>query len=327
MKYALFILLCLISLSFLSSQTLEWQDPTMIGENKLAPHAHLTPFPSEAKALTVDQGQTDRVQSLNGNWKFMFLPNPASVPAEAHQEAYDDQAWDEIEVPSNWQVKGYGRPIYTNIKYPFPTNPPLVPEDSNETGFYRRSFDIPAAWEDQQVVLHFAGVQSACYVWVNGKKVGYSEGSMTPAEFDITGFVRTGQNLLAVEVIRWSDASYLEDQDFWRLSGIFREVKLIARPETHIRDVHVRTTFGASLEQAAVEIDLDIENTGKKSAKKLQAQFALYGPNGSTVFSAIFPALRNIPGKSSSPLNFTWPVNAPQLWSAESPTLYTLSIQ
>lgn len=323
--FPVFLLLLANILSY--AQTPEWQDETIIGRNKTQSHATYIPFENQGKALSFDRAQTPWLKSLNGDWKFLYLEKPADVPEDFFTTNYDDRKWDNIAVPSNWQTQGYGQPIYTNIKHPFPATPPKVPEDKNETGCYRRDFDIPADWEDKEIFLHFAGVQSACYVWVNGQQVGYSEGSMTPAEFNITDIVSPGKNQLSVQVIRWSDASYIEDQDFWRLSGIYREVLLFATPKVHIRDFHVATTFGKTLETAALDIKTTIANAGKKKAKKLQLEINLYDQEGNNVFGAVIPGLKTIKSDTEDVVEFGWPVTNPKLWTAETPYLYSLTIQ
>ncbi|WNJ16896.1 glycoside hydrolase family 2 TIM barrel-domain containing protein [Pontibacter sp. G13] len=305
----------------------DWQNPEVIGLNKLPAHATMSAFPSETAALAFDESRNPWRLSLNGTWKFQFLPNPASVPEGFWQPDYADSEWDDIAVPSNWQVQGYGRPIYVNIRHPFPPKPPIVPEDSNETGIYRKVFEVPYTWQDQKITLHFAGVQSAFYLWVNGKRVGYSQGSMTPAEFDLTEFVNPGQNLLAVEVIRWSDGSYLEDQDFWRLSGIYRDVYLYATPKVHIQDMYVTTDFDESFDNGVIKIDSWIQNDGPKKAKKLQIQYTLYDEDNQTVMEAIIPDMRAVATGKREKLQFSWPIPEPKLWSAEIPYRYTLSVQ
>ena len=326
MKYIACLITVMMSVSMLA-QVPDWQNEKIIGKNKTQPHATLIPYQDEVAALSFNPKSSQYYRSLNGNWKFQFLTKPADTPADFFKSDFDDSKWDQIVVPSNWQVKGYGQPIYTNIKHPFEANPPKVPEDNNETGLYRRDFNIPANWDGRQIFLHFEGVQSAFYVWVNGREVGYSQGSMTPAEFNITDFVQAGNNDIAVQVIRWSDGSYLEDQDFWRLSGIFREVFLFSTPEVHIRDFFVKTSFGATLDQSALEIDADFINYGEKKAKKYQLQINLYDQSNHTVFSASFPALKKLNPGTKEKFTFSWPVPNPKLWSAETPYLYTLSLQ
>ena len=241
----LILLALTLSVGWPSTQASEpvpdWENPAVFGRRTLPAHATLTPWPDEGGALGFAGERSSRRRLLNGVWRFHFLPGRSGAPAGFSDTGFDDSAWDEIAVPSNWQREGFGTPMYVNVQHPFPPDPPRVPRDRNETGLYRSRFTVPGRWDGMRVVLHFAGVQSAFYVWVNGERVGYSEGSMTPAEFDITDRVQQGENQLVVEVIRWSDGSYLEDQDFWRLSGIYRDVVLFARQAVHVRDFQVVT--------------------------------------------------------------------------------------
>ena len=209
----------------------DWENPAVNGINKERPHAY--GFLAEEKA------GNPLIQSLNGIWKFKWSPDPQSRPADFYSENYSTDKWDNILVPGNWELQGFGIPIYSNIAYPFKPDPPKVTSEPaknftsflqrNPVGSYSTTFSIPESWNNKQIFINFGGVQSAMYVWVNGQKVGYSENSMSPAEFDITRYIRKGENKLAVEVYRWCDGSYLEDQDIWRFSGIFRDVDLIAR--------------------------------------------------------------------------------------------------
>ncbi|NLX25196.1 MAG: beta-galactosidase, partial [Lentisphaerae bacterium] len=204
----------------------DWENPAVLGINKEKAHATFV-LPSE-------KADDPRVVSLNGLWRFKWSPDPESRPVDFFKEDYPVAEWDLIQVPGNWQMQGFGLPIYTNMKYPFKADPPKVSSESpqnfysydhrNPVGSYCTTFEVQEEWLGQRVFLNFGGVKSAFYLWINGEKVGYSQGSMTPAEFDVTAFVRSGENKLAVEVYRWSDGSYLEDQDMWRLSGIFRDV-------------------------------------------------------------------------------------------------------
>jgi len=232
--------------------------------------------------------------------------------------------WDVIPVPSNWQVLGYGRPIYTNIKHPFPANPPFIPEDANETGLYRKTFTVPDSWSDKEIYLHFAGAQSAMYVWVNSKKVGYSQGSMTPAEFNVTEFVQPGENLLAVQVIRWSDGSYLEDQDFWRLSGIYRDVTLVARPKIFIRDFIVTTDLDHHYRDAELKAAFIIANHSGQNVDGAAVRIELEGHGLSLRETVPVSAIEK--GKETRVL-FTKKIENPEKWSAEIPNLYTLRFE
>ena len=329
MKIKLFAILFLLlsGISQLWAQSLDWMDPEMIGQNKTKAHADLIPFSSELDALAKDQIPSKWYLSLNGAWKFKYFVNPEQADPDFMQASFSDKDWDEIEVPSNWQLKGYGQPIYTNIIMPFPVDPPRVPEDKNETGCYRRTFEIPADWNEKQLFLHFAGVQSACYVWVNGQRIGYSQGSMTPAEFDITEAVQPGTNQISVKVIRWSDGSYIEDQDFWRLSGIYRDVFLFATPKVHIRDFEAKGDLSDDLQQGVLKVKAFLHNYGPKSAKGFYLQAAIYDRDGTQIGKQLVPmnAKKMKPG-SEIMTSIDIPIESPKLWSAEHPHLYTTTL-
>ncbi len=236
----------------------EWENPAVFAINKEAPHATLMPFPDADSAASQPRDASPWFQSLNGEWHFNWVRKPADRPRDFFQPEFDVSAWETIPVPANWQMHGYGIPIYTNFRYPFPKDPPNIPHDYNPVGSYRRTFDLPAAWDGRQIFVHFEGVKSAMHVWVNGEYVGYSQGSMTPAEFNITPFLQPGENMIACEVYRWSDGSYLEDQDMWRLSGIYRNVFLYARSPLHIRDFFIETEI-TDLESRDVEVSVEAE--------------------------------------------------------------------
>jgi beta-galactosidase len=223
-------------LTEINAQTLpDWEDPSVISRNTEAPHATFTHYNS----VKLGQNAKDlsHYRSLNGTWKFNWVEKPADRPKDFYLADFDTKAWDDIDVPSDWQMRGYGYPIYTNIKYPFPKNAPHIPHDFNPVGSYKRKFTLDEEWMDRPVFIHFGGVNSAFYLWINGEKVGYSEGVKTPAEFEITQYVQEGENDIAVEVYRWCDGSYLEDQDFWRLSGIERDVTLYATEKASLQNV------------------------------------------------------------------------------------------
>ena len=319
----LFILLLCAVLTAKSTPP-EWENPQIIGINKQSPHATIVPFQDLASAFACLPDQSQRFQLLNGQWRFKFLSKPADAPTDFFNPNYNAGNWDDIPVPSNWQVLGYGRPIYTNITHPFPADPPHLPHDANETGLYRKSFTIPAAWNDKEIFLHFAGVQSAMYVWINGKKVGYSQGSMTPAEFNVTGFVRTGENLLAVEVIRWSDGSYLEDQDFWRLSGIFRDVALVARPRVYIRDFQVRTDLDDHYKDATLDVNFTVANASGQAADGYSVRLNLDG-HGLSMHETVAAPSMKINGEATA--IFSKKIDNPKKWSAEIPNLYILGFE
>ncbi|MBN2000189.1 beta-galactosidase, partial [candidate division KSB1 bacterium] len=294
----------------------DWENPQVIGKNKLPAHVFFIPHQDEESALSFDPQRSDCYQSLNGNWKFHFYAKPADVPEDFFEPNFPDNDWDHIEVPSNWQIKGYGKPIYTNVRHPFEANPPFIPQNNNETGAYRQKFQVPQDWRKKNIILHFAGVQSAFYLWVNGKKVGYSQGSMTPAEFDISRYVRRGDNLLAVQVLRWSDGSYLEDQDFWRLSGIYRDVFLYALPKIAIQDYKVETQFDKEYKNAQLSVDIRT-NSGKKPTGQIIV--SLYDKEGKQIFSKQEVVAEKVFIRTD--------VQNPLKWSAETPNLYVLTLQ
>ncbi len=312
----LFSLTAALNMTIAQNQTGDWENPQVFGRNKLPAHAFFIPFQNEESALSFDHSRSDFYQSLNGEWKFHFYPKPADVPQEFYKPGFQDTGWDHIDVPSNWQIEGYGQPIYTNIKHPFEADPPRVPHDNNETGAYRLKFNVPQAWRKKTIILHFAGVQSAFYLWVNGKEVGYSQGSMTPAEFDITRYVRRGENLLAVKVLRWSDGSYLEDQDFWRLSGIYRDVFLYAVPQMSIRDFKVETDLDGDYKNAQLFVNIDLAS---RKTPQGAVRITLYDKTGEPLFSERVDA--------SQEINFEKMVQNPLKWSAETPNLYVLTLQ
>ncbi len=232
MKKFLYLIILILSFScnvFFQNKKANpyWENPAVIGENKEPPHATLIPYSEFNNAIKAIRNKSRFYQSLNGKWNFRWSAKPSERPVDFYKPAYNVSDWDEVDVPGNWQMQGYGQPIYLNISYPFEKNPPFINHNNNPVGSYVRTFLAPTNCENRQTFIHFDGVESAFFLWINGVKVGYSQGSRTPAEFNISRFVKTGKNILAVEVYRYSDGSYLEDQDFWRLSGIFRDVYLL----------------------------------------------------------------------------------------------------
>ena len=304
----------------------DWENPAVFGRNTLPAHATLTPWPDEGGALGFAPERSPWRRLLNGAWRFHFLPGRSGAPSGFFDTGFDDSAWDEITVPSNWQLEGSGTPMYVNVQHPFPPDPPRVPHDRNETGLYRTRFTVPADWDGMRVVLHFAGVQSAFYVWVNGERVGYSEGSMTPAEFDITDRVHEGENQLAAEVIRWSDGSYLEDQDFWRLSGIYRDVVLLARPAVHVRDFQVVTDLDDEYRDALLGIAIDVVSRRGEASGPLSVRVRLRDGAGELIVSETQPLSEGIEPGELLTVELEASVVGPRKWSAETPHLYPLTV-
>jgi beta-galactosidase len=309
----------------------EWEDPEVVGINKEPGHCTLMPYLDLEKALEANRVDSQFYQSLNGSWKFNWVNKPTDRPVDFYKPKYDVSEWAEIPVPSNWQMHGYGRPIYLNMQYPFPVNPPHIPHDYNPVGSYRRNFTIPDSWKDRQIFLHFDGVKSAFYVWLNGRKVGYSQDSMTPAEFNVTEYLKSGENTLAVEVYRWSDGSYLEDQDMWRLSGIYRNVYLFAAPKVHIRDFFVRTDLDENYTDATLMIRPKIVNDCNENVEGWNVEAQLYDAakvavlpkpmtrSVSSILGQRYPQRANVPFAL-----LRAQVKNPLKWSSETPNLYTL---
>lgn len=303
----------------------DWEDHRVFSRNRVAPHTTLLPYPDETTALTGERGASPWFELLNGVWKFHYASTPALSPQRFFCEDFDVNGWDDIQVPSHWQLQGYGRPHYTNIVYPFPLDPPRVPTE-NPTGAYRRDFIIPEGWTGRPVFLHFAGVDSAFHVWVNGEEVGYSQGSRLPAEFDITPYVRVGCNTLAVRVYQWSDGSYLEDQDQWWLSGIFRDVYLYSTPEVHVFDFAVQTELDDQYRDAVLKVRAVVHNYTDQTRAGHQVEIRLLDDALQPVTTTPVAAELSVSANDSVTVHLKTAVTNPRKWSAESPYLYTLLI-
>ena len=306
-----------------SAQTTnDWENPHVLGINKLPYHATLQ-LPSKEK-------ECKEIVSLDGQWYFHWSRKPEERPADFYRENYDVSQWGKIAVPGNWQMQGYGTPIYININYPFVKARPSVTaeppqdwtayENRNPVGSYVQFFDVTKEMLQQNLILHFGGVHSAFYVWVNGKRVGYSQNSMSPAEFDVTKYLKAGKNKLAVEVYRWSDGSYLEDQDMWRLSGIFRPVQLWVRPQTHICDYKVTSDLNSDFSQATIHANISLCQIGKKAAKDLRVVFKMDGRE-------LVGNVKSLLAGDTTTVALNLPLEHPRLWSAEKPNLYPFSIE
>ena len=313
----------------------EYQTPTVNGINRLNARSTMYSYADVDAALTNDREKSSFYKSLNGDWKFAFAPRPSRAIAGFQEADFDSSSWKEIDVPSNWETRGYGRPIYTNSTYPWKVKAPNIPDTDNPVGHYLKTFDIPEEWKGRQVVLHFGGVYSAYYVWVNGQPAGYAEDSCLPSEFDITLLARPGKNHVAVKAFRWADGSYLEDQDHWRLSGIYREVFLEARPMVGFEDIAVRTKRVADSDDWQLLIRPRLKNKYANDYGTLKCRFALYrdgekvAANGGTMEMAANGILKEKrPQRESVPFGLlNTVVKAPELWSAETPNLYTLTAE
>ena len=301
-----------------------WENPKIVEVNKEPPHASFIPFPDIDSAFDDSWLSSPWVIKLNGIWKFKLIENPDNVPDGFYLEKFSDIDWDEIPVPSNWQMLGYDKPIYTNIVYPFKPDPPYVPQKNNPTGLYRKVFRIDTDIENKRFFLVFEGVDSAFNVWVNGHFVGYSEDSRVFSEFDITPYIHSGDNLLAVQVFRWSNGSYLEDQDMWRLSGIFRDVYVYHTPQIHIRDYFVRTVFDKEYFNATLKTWVKVKNFSSYTAKNIKVELLLFDANKKPILKKYVNVIDSLSPKQEKFVNFSVPVKKPRKWSAEDPYLYTL---
>jgi beta-galactosidase len=344
---------------FTEKEPRDWENPEVFNINREDPHASLISFPDEKSALEAIKANSPNYKSLDGLWRFKCVNTPDQRPYWFFKDDYDTRDWNDIEVPSNWQMKGYDVPVYANITYPFWTYedvfnspgtlktitsprpelkdakasgspsssyvykkaPPAIPHDWNPVGSYKRFFTVPADWKNKEIFLHFGAVSSAFYVWVNEKLVGYSEDSKMPAEFNITKYLKGGKNSLSVEVYRWSDGSYLEDQDFWRLSGIQRTVFLHARPKTYIRDFFAVGNLDKNYSDGLLSIDVSLKGT-------------IENENEFVVDASLFDSAQKLFTESKDvklsgdkiSINFKKDIKSVKKWSAEKPNLYSLVI-
>jgi beta-galactosidase len=308
-------------IAFTEKEPRDWENPQMFSQNKEDPHATLISFNDATSALEAEKKNSPNYLSLDGIWKFSLVKSPDRRPYWFFRDDFDTRRWDDIEVPSNWEMKGYDVPIYVNIPYPYKNDPPYIPHEYNPVGSYKRSFKIPSAWRKKEVFLHFGAVASAFYVWVNEQLVGYSQDSKTPAEFNITRYLKRGNNSLAVEVYRWCDGSYLEGQDFWRMSGIQRTVFLHARPKTFIRDFYVTGDLKNDYKDGLLKLDVSLEQTDEK-AGDLIVEASLFD-SGQKLYSESKEVKMT---DSRTDVRFEKDLPEIKRWSAETPDLYSLVI-
>jgi beta-galactosidase len=286
-----------------------WNDPTIVDQGK-----------EPARASFVVPSTT----SLNGTWKFKFAPAVDARQVDFYSDTVNVASWGDIIVPASWETQGYGIPVYSNSAYIFPVNPPFVPADDLPIGTYRRTFTVPESFAGKQVILHFGSIAGAATIYVNGQKVGYSKASKTPAEFNITNLLKNGDNTLALQIFKWSDASYLEDQDFWRLAGIERDVTLIARPNVSIEDIHAVGNLDDKYTTGLFSLDVAVRNFTSEVKPGYKVDVALLNSAGSKVFSAT-KSIDAVAGNST--VSFDYKLSKPQLWSAEHPNLYTVKVR
>ena len=309
----------------------DWANHHLLQRNREDAHATLAAFP---EATAGEVGLSPWAKLLSGTWRFHYAASPAAAPEGFEKPDFDASAWDRLPVPSNWQLHGYGTPVYSNVRYVFPVDPPHVP-DANPTGCYRRTF----TWEGSagqgrpahndagmQVFLHFGGVNSAFHVWLNGQPVGYSQGAHLPSEFNVTPLVRPGENTLAVRVYQYSDGAYLEDQDFWRLSGIFRDVWLVATPAVHMFDVRVRTPLENDYQDARLDVSVSLRNYGARGVRGYSVAAKLLDADGRVVLDQPVMEKVIIGAGREVAVEMAAPIASPRKWNAEEPYLYELQL-
>jgi beta-galactosidase len=318
----LVIALIVVTTSLTTQAQDEWEDLSVYSINTVAAHATLKVYTNEKESFDLPFEKSPLYQSLNGPWTFDLVKTPDQVAEGFYKDTYDRSSWGEIPVPSNWQFHTDDFPLYTNIIYPYEINPPYMPKDYNPTGCYYRTFTLNEALKNKQVFMHFGAVSSAFYIWVNGEKVGYSEGSKTPAEFDVTDFLKEGENSVALQIIRWSDGTYLEDQDFWRLSGIERDVYLYAQPKVAVRDFFAKGILDDNYEDGTLDLEIRLKNFNNlKDEGSIKA--ILYEGSKIVVEKKIPFEIGQLAQKV---IQLTAHISNPKKWSAEHPNLYTLKI-
>ncbi|MHA2307980.1 MAG: glycoside hydrolase family 2 TIM barrel-domain containing protein [Candidatus Heimdallarchaeaceae archaeon] len=307
----------------------DWENLNVINRNKEKGHVSNISYLDQKTALK--ESKSPFFRSLNGAWKFHWVPKPLNRPIDFYKLDFDVKDWDEIQVPGTFELQGYGIPYYLATSYPpalRKRRAPNIDKEDNPVGSYKKSFRIPKEWKDREVFIHFAGVKSAFYLWINGQEVGYSQGSMTPAEFNITEYLKSGNNQIAVEVYKWSDGSYLEDQDFWFLGGIFREVFLYSKPKVFVQDYFAKSDFDENYNDAELKIRVNIKNTITKNIKGYKLEISLLDHSKKAVESdPILVSHVKIPKESDIMLDLAAFVRQPMKWSAETPYLYHLLLK
>lgn len=323
MKKTLLTTIALLCFGYANAQNNDWENPKLIDQGKEKAHASFMLFDSEKDVITDDYTKSTFYQSLNGQWKFNYVDKYADRITDFYKTDLNDAGWANINVPSNWELKGFGIPIYTNITYPFPKNPPFIGEN-NPVGTYRKTFSIPENWENKEVLIHFGSISGCAFIYVNGKKVGITKASKTPAEFNITPFLKKGINQLAVQVFRWHDGSYLEDQDFWRLSGIERDVYLYALPKLAIWDFFLKGDLDSKYVNGLFSAAVDIRKFVGNDIKSGSVSVSLLDKQGKSVYtnSQNF----SVNADSIQTLNFSTTIKNPLKWNAETPNLYNCVI-
>ncbi len=319
-------LLSFVSVSAAAAPVAEWGDPEVFRVNKEPARSFFFPMQSQRDLLSEAPWSEPNYQLLNGDWKFHWVEKPVLSPQGFESPEFDDSSWGKIAVPANWEINGYGIPYYhSHACFKSKAVPPELPQSYNPVGSYRQVIELPSDWQGQQVFVHFGAVKSAFYLWVNGKKVGYSQDSKTAAEFDLTDFLQPGKNLLALQVFRYSDGSYFECQDMWRMSGIERDVYLFARPKVHVRDFHASTSLSNAYQDGRLNFSAQIANRSAATKKAHSLDLQILDAEGRSLAEKSLRVAALLPDQEQevkSELVFEKPL----LWSAETPNLHRLNL-
>jgi beta-galactosidase len=314
-----FVWLLLSTISFSQSKNNDWENPELYELNKEKPHATFMVFDKKNDVVADEYSRSPFYKTLNGTWKFVYVDKYADRSLDFYQTDLNDSKWSNIPVPSNWEREGFGIPIYTNITYPHPRNPPFIGDD-NPVGTYRKQFTIPANWDGREVMLQFGSITGCAFVYVNGQKVGMTKASKSPAEFNITKYLKKGNNLLAVQVFRWHDGSYMEDQDFFRISGIERDVFLYALPKLTVWDFFLKAGLDDQYKDGVFSADVDLRQFKNNAVKNGVVTVEILDKGGRTVFAQ--QQNFSVASDSLQTLHFSGTISDPLKWSAEFPNLY-----
>ena len=305
----------------------DWQNSLVIHRGRENARTSFFPYQSLKAAELNQRGRSDYYRPLNGNWQFELAPSPQDVTESFTEADFIDDDWDQIQVPSNWEMLGYDRPNYTNVNYPFPYDPPFVPDD-NPVGCYRKYFRLPESWEEKRVLIHFDGVDSYFELYLNGTFVGCSKVPHMPAEFDITKMIEPGDNVLAVKVYQWSDGAYLEDQDFWRVHGIFREVFLIADEPLYLRDLWTEALLEDDYRHGLLRVHAEIGNSGQAIQTSLRLTLTpMANRSGQSAASQVFELPVVLPAQGEGSFDAVFHPGEVMAWTPETPALYRLTAE